>query len=341
MASERVAEPQLQQSDAKLELSLRPKKLGDFVGQTQLKKNLEVFLAAAKKRKEPIEHVLLSGPPGLGKTTLAHIIAAEMGVHLVVTSGPAIERQGDLAAMLTNLKQGDILFIDEIHRLHRTVEEVLYPAMEDYALDLVVGKGPGARSLRLDLPKFTIIGATTRLGMLSGPLRDRFGAAYRLNFYEVPDIAQIIERSAKILSIAIEPAAVQTLAGRARLTPRIANRLLKRVRDFAEVAGQDSISDAVAKAALEQLGVDRSGLDPLDQAFIKTVVERFGGGPVGINAIAASVGEDENTLLDVVEPYLIQAGFIDRTARGRMATSKAYNHLGLNAPTTAAQLKLA
>ncbi|MFH0830808.1 MAG: Holliday junction branch migration DNA helicase RuvB [Parcubacteria group bacterium] len=341
MRRERVAGPALRQSEARLELSLRPKRLTDFIGQSQLKKNLKVFLAAAKKRKEPIEHVLLSGPPGLGKTTLAHIIAAEMNVHLVVTSGPAIERQGDLAAMLTNLKEGDILFIDEIHRLHRAVEEILYPAMEDYALDLVVGKGPGARSLRLDLPKFTIIGATTRLGMLSGPLRDRFGATYRLNFYEPSDIAQIVLRSAKILSIEIEPAAILTLAGRARLTPRIANRLLKRVRDFAEVADHASISNAVAQAALEQLGVDRAGLDNLDQAFVKTVVERFGGGPVGINAIAASIGEDENSLLDVVEPFLIQTGFIDRTARGRLATPKAYNHLGLTAPKpAAAQLKL-
>jgi len=344
--SDRVAVPQVRQSEAKLELSLRPKKLDDFIGQTKLKDNLRVFLSAAKKRDEPIEHVLLSGPPGLGKTTLAHIIAAEMGVHLVVTSGPAIERQGDLAAMLTNLKERDILFIDEIHRLHRTVEEVLYPAMEDYALDLVVGKGPGARSLRLDLPKFTIIGATTRLGMLSGPLRDRFGAIYRLNFYEVADIAQIITRSAGLLKISIEPAAVQTLASRARLTPRIANRLLKRVRDFAEVAGQKTITQSVAKAALDQLGVDQAGLDSLDQAFLRTVVDRFNGGPVGINAIAASIGEDENTLLDVVEPYLIQAGFIDRTARGRMATQKAYTQLGQVAPRhmqpgSANQLKLA
>ncbi|MFO0704700.1 MAG: Holliday junction branch migration DNA helicase RuvB [Candidatus Andersenbacteria bacterium] len=337
--SERVSEPQVKRSEAKLELSLRPKRLGEFIGQADLKKNLQVFLAAAKKRNEPIEHVLLSGPPGLGKTTLAHIIAAEMGVQLVVTSGPAIERQGDLAAMLTNLKERDILFIDEIHRLHRTVEEVLYPAMEDYALDLVVGKGPGARSLRLDLPKFTIIGATTRLGMLSGPLRDRFGASYRLNFYQVADIAEIIARSAKILKIEIQPAAIQILAARARLTPRIANRLLKRVRDFAEVAGETSISNSVAQAALDQLGVDQAGLDSLDQALLRTVIERFNGGPVGLNAIAANLGEDENTLLDVVEPYLIQAGFIDRTHRGRVATQKAYTQLGLTPPATA-QLKL-
>lgn len=338
--SDRVAEPALQRSEAKMELSLRPKKLDEFVGQTELKKNMRVFLKAAQKRNEPIEHVLLSGPPGLGKTTLAHIIAAEMGVHLVVTSGPAIERQGDLAAMLTNLKERDILFIDEIHRLHRTVEEVLYPAMEDYALDLVVGKGPGARSLRLDLPKFTIIGATTRLGMLSGPLRDRFGAVYRLNFYTPQDIGEILTRSAGILKIKIEPDAVQALSGRARLTPRIANRLLKRVRDFAEVAGEKTITKPVAEAALDQLGVDRAGLDALDQAYIKTVVQRFDGGPVGINAVAASIGEDENTLLDVVEPYLIQAGFIDRTHRGRVATQNAYSHLGLSKPEPA-QLKLA
>lgn len=266
-----------------------------------------------------------------------------MGVNMTVTSGPAIERQGDLAAMLTNLKENDILFIDEIHRLHHSIEEVLYPAMEDFALDLVVGKGPGARSLRLDLPKFTIIGATTRLGMLSGPLRDRFGGVYRLNFYQPDDIGKIIERSGKILKIKIDPEAIGTIANRARLTPRIANRLLKRVRDFAEVASEKSISVNTAKAALDQLAVDSHGLDELDQAFVKTIVDRFSGGPVGINAIAASIGEDENTLLDVVEPFLIQTGFVDRTARGRIATAKAYNHLGVTQPkeqANAAQLKL-
>jgi Holliday junction DNA helicase RuvB len=337
---DRVSEPVLQQSESKIENTLRPQKLEEFIGQTQLKQNLRVFLQAAKKRNEPIEHVLLSGPPGLGKTTLAHIVAKEMGVHIVVTSGPAIEKQGDLAAMLTNLKERDILFIDEIHRLHRTIEEVLYPAMEDYALDLVVGKGPGARSLRLDLPKFTIIGATTRMGMLSGPLRDRFGAHYRLNFYEAEDIAEIIQRSAKILGIEIERSAVETLASRARLTPRIANRLLKRVRDFAEVSGQKAITAAAAKAALDQLAVDSAGLDELDRAFMRAIVERFNGGPVGINAIAASVGEDENTLLDVVEPFLLQAGFIDRTSRGRVATAKAYTQLGRTAPKIMPQSSL-
>jgi Holliday junction DNA helicase RuvB len=326
---ERVAEPKITSSEHKLEQTLRPNRILDFVGQEQLKKNLKVFLGAAKKRNEPIEHVLLSGPPGLGKTTLAHIIAHEMGVNIVVTSGPAIEKQGDLAAMLTNLKERDILFIDEIHRLHRTIEEVLYPAMEDNALDLVVGKGPGARSLRLDLPKFTIIGATTRVGMLSAPLRDRFGAAYRLNFYTPGDIGQIIRRSAAILKISIDDEAIATLADRARLTPRIANRLLKRVRDFSDVAGEKTISASVARAALDQLAVDSAGLDELDRVFLQAVVERFNGGPVGLNAIAASIGEDENTLLDVVEPFLIQAGFIDRTSRGRVATPKAFDHIGV------------
>jgi len=338
MVGDRVAEPQVHASDRKLEDSLRPPTLEEFVGQTQVKKNLRVFLSAAKKRDEPIEHVLLSGPPGLGKTTLAHIIAREVGVNLVVTSGPAIEKQGDLAAMLTNLKERDVLFVDEIHRLNRSVEEVLYPAMEDYALDLVVGKGPGARSLRLDLPRFTIIGATTRVGMLSAPLRDRFGANYRLNFYTPEDIATILKRSAKILGISIEPAALDRLAHRARLTPRIANRLLKRVRDFADVAGESSISAAVADAALDQLGVDSLGLDELDRAFLSAVVDRFNGGPVGLNAVAAAVGEDEASLQDVVEPYLVQAGLIDRTPRGRTATVRAFEHLGRKVPQAALPL---
>lgn len=332
MVSERTASPAVQAAEHKLEDSLRPPSLAEFIGQAQVKKNLRVFLEAANKRKEPIEHVLLSGPPGLGKTTLAHIIAREVGVNLVVTSGPAIEKQGDLAAMLTNLKERDVLFIDEIHRLNRTVEEVLYPAMEDYALDLVVGKGPGARSLRLDLPRFTIIGATTRVGMLSAPLRDRFGASYRLSFYTPDNIATIVQRSAKILKVAIEPGAIERLSHRARLTPRIANRLLKRVRDFADVAGEASITAAVASAALDQLGVDAAGLDELDRAFLSAVVERFNGGPVGLNAIAAAVGEDEASLLDVVEPFLVQSGFIDRTSRGRVATAQAFTHLGKVAP---------
>ncbi|MFO0702422.1 MAG: Holliday junction branch migration DNA helicase RuvB [Candidatus Andersenbacteria bacterium] len=340
MVSERVAGPAVKAAERKLEDSLRPPTLGEFVGQEQVKKNLRVFLDAAKKRNEPIEHVLLSGPPGLGKTTLAHIIAREVGVNLVVTSGPAIEKQGDLAAMLTNLKERDILFVDEIHRLNRSIEEVLYPAMEDYALDLVVGKGPGARSLRLDLPRFTIIGATTRVGMLSAPLRDRFGANYRLNFYTPEDIATIVQRSAKILRVAIEPAAVQRLSHRARLTPRIANRLLKRVRDFADVAGEGSITAAVADAALDQLGVDTLGLDELDRAFLSAVVERFSGGPVGLNAVAAAVGEDEASLLDVVEPYLVQAGLIDRTPRGRVATPQAFTHLGVATPDKQGALPL-
>lgn len=334
MISDRVTEPQVQSAENKLESTLRPTRLKDFIGQKQVKQNLEVFLTAAKKRNEPIEHVLLSGPPGLGKTTLSHIIAKEMRVNIVVTSGPAIEKQGDLAAMLTNLKERDILFIDEIHRLHRTIEEVLYPAMEDCALDLVVGKGAGARSLRLDLPRFTIIGATTRVGMLSAPLRDRFGASYRLAFYQPEDIAQIIQRSARILKIKIDDQAIQTLATRARLTPRIANRLLKRVRDFANVAGKDAIDEPLAKAALDQLAVDAAGLDELDRAFLTNLIERFNGGPVGLNALAASLGDDENSLLDVVEPFLIQAGFVDRTSRGRVATDKAYDHLGLGHPKT-------
>jgi Holliday junction DNA helicase RuvB len=336
MVSERVTEANVKTVEATFENTLRPTSLAEFIGQEQIKKNLDVFLRAAKKRKEAIEHVLLSGPPGLGKTTLAHIIAKEMGVNIIVTSGTAIEKQGDLAAMLTNLNENDILFIDEIHRLHRTIEEVLYPAMEDYALDLVVGKGPGARSLRLDLPKFTIIGATTRMGMLSAPLRDRFGASFRLSFYKTEDLAQIIERSAKILNIAIDANAVQMLADRSRLTPRIANRLLKRVRDFADVADSKIITRAVAEGALDQLGVDVTGLDDLDRSFLTTIVKRFNGGPVGLNAIAANIGEDENSLLDVVEPFLVQLGYVDRTPRGRIATALAYKHMGVATPPSVA-----
>ncbi len=318
--------------DRILDQNLRPRTLAEYVGQDKAKEHLRIFMAAAKQRQETIEHVLLHGSPGLGKTTLAHIIAHEMGVGIRTTSGPAIERAGDLAAILTNLEEGSILFIDEIHRLHRTIEEVLYPAMEDYALDLVVGKGPSARTIRLDLPRFTLIGATTRISLLSAPFRDRFGTTAHLNFYEEKDIADILARSARILRIDAETDALAAIAKRARRTPRVANRLLKRVRDYAQVHGSAMLTTAVAADALTHLAVDDYGLDDIDRRILTTIIEKFGGGPAGVNAIAAAAGEDPDTLEDIYEPFLMQIGFLDRTPRGRTVTSAAYAHLGQKPP---------
>jgi Holliday junction DNA helicase RuvB len=303
--------------------------MANFIGQNKVKENLLIAMDAATKRGEALDHVLLYGPPGLGKTTLAHIIAAELGVQIRVTSGPAIERTGDLAAILTNLKKQEVLFIDEIHRLSRAVEEILYPAMEDFALDIVIGKGPGARSLRLSLPPFTLVGATTRYALLSPPLRDRFGVVYHLDFYDTQSIQTIVRRSAQILQIKVEPDALVEIASRARGTPRVANRLLKRVRDYAQVKANGIGTRAVALEALGKLEVDAIGLDELDRKVLHTIIEKFGGGPVGLETIAASISEDADTIMDVYEPYLLQLGFLDRTPRGRMATRLAYQHLGI------------
>ncbi len=301
----------------------------DFVGQDKIKDNLGIAIAAAKGRGEPLDHILLYGPPGLGKTTMAHIIAAEMGVAIKVTSGPAIERAGDLAAILTNLKNQDILFIDEIHRLSRAIEEILYPAMEDFALDIIIGKGAGARSLRLNLPKFTLIGATTRFALLSPPLRDRFGNVYRLDFYDQPAIESILKRSAKILNIKAEADGLREIARRARGTPRVANRLLKRVRDYAQVVADGVATHTVALEALSKLEVDNIGLDQIDHKLLDTIITKFSGGPVGLETIAAAISEESDTIMDVYEPYLLQLGFLERTPRGRVATPGAYQHLGL------------
>ncbi len=332
-ALDRVVNPQQQRSETTLETTLRPRRLAEYIGQEQVKQNLEIFLEAAKQRQETIEHVLLHGGPGLGKTTLAHIIAEEMGGTIRVTSGPALERVGDLAAILSNLQPGDILFIDEIHRLHKTIEEVLYPAMEDYALDLVLGKGPSARTLRLDLPRFTILGATTRLSMLSAPLRDRFGMQFKLQFYTPAEMEQIVQRSAQILQMTLSPEATVAVAHRARHTPRIANRLLKRVRDYAQVKSvTDPIPLDIANTALEMLEVDQLGLDRLDRKLLHSIIEQFQGGPVGIQTLAATLAEDIDTLETVYEPFLLQLGFLARTPRGRIATSAAYRHLNLPQP---------
>lgn len=327
---ERVVSAEEQGDDSSTDITLRPQALDDFVGQDRIKENLRIFMAAAQKRNEPIEHVLLYGPPGLGKTTLAHIIAKEMSAQLKVTSGPAIEKSGDLAAILTNLQPGDILFIDEIHRLNRLVEEILYSAMEDYVLDIVIGKGPSARTLRLDLPKFTIIGATTKISKLSSPLRDRFGNIFRLEFYQDPDIDHIIRRSANILNVRFEDACSADIATRARKTPRVANRLLKRVRDFAEVKNEGKITRGVVDEALALLDVDALGLDDVDRRLLKTIIEKFGGGPVGLNTIAAATAEEMDAIEDVYEPFLLQLGFINRTPRGRVVTDAGYLHLGLD-----------
>ncbi|MEK7211994.1 MAG: Holliday junction branch migration DNA helicase RuvB [Patescibacteria group bacterium] len=329
---ENIIQPQEKEEDKILDTSLRPKALLDFVGQEKIKEHLTISTLAAKGRREPLEHVLLYGNPGLGKTTLAHIIANEMGAGIRIASGPSLERIGDLAAILSNLEPGDVLFIDEIHRLNRAIEEVLYPAMEDYALDIIIGKGPAARTLRLDLPRFTIIGATTRLSLLSAPLRDRFGVTYRLNYYSNDDLEKIIRRNAAILGIKIDDESTAEIARRTRFTPRIANRLLKRVRDFAEVKNNGIINIEVVRNALEMLEIDHLGLDKVDREILETIVKKFAGGPVGIGTLAAATREEEATIEEVYEPFLIQMGMLTRTPRGRVATANAYLHLGLQPP---------
>lgn len=331
MAVERIVQPTTDDNDDAeqlIEITLRPKDFASYIGQDRLKKNMQLAITAALKRGEPIDHVLLYGPPGLGKTTMASIIAHEMGANIRITSGPAIERAGDLASLLTNLQDGDVLFIDEIHRLHRSVEEVLYSAMEDFKLDIMLGKGPSARSLRLDLPKFTIIGATTRTGSLAAPLRDRFGLQHRLEFYNDQEVAQIISRAAGILEVSIDDEAAAHLAKRARLTPRIANRLLKRVRDYADVNGDGIIDLATSHQAMELLEIDELGLDPADRRVIEMLINNHNGGPVGVDTLAALTGDERATIEDFFEPYLMQIGLLERTPRGRKATSKAYSHLG-------------
>ena len=327
MDENRIITSTMKNEDLEIENSLRPKNLDDYLGQEKVKEQLKIFIEAAKNRNEQLDHVLLYGPPGLGKTTLSSIIANEMNVNLRITSGPAIEKSGDLAAILTNLNENDILFIDEIHRINRSVEEILYSAMEDFCLDIIIGKGPSARSIRLDLPKFTLIGATTRPGMLTNPLRDRFGVICKLEYYTVDELSEIIKRSSSILGAKIEKNGAYQIAKCSRGTPRIANRLLKRVRDFAEVRGNGDITDKISKDALNLLGVDSLGLDYVDKTILLTIIEKFSGGPVGLDTLASSIGEDKGTIEDVYEPYLLQLGFINRGARGRVATKIAYEHL--------------
>jgi Holliday junction DNA helicase RuvB len=332
VVEERLVSGESAYEDAELEFSLRPQTLKQYIGQEKVKHNLEIFIEAAKLREETLDHVLLYGPPGLGKTTLANIISQEMGVNLRTTSGPAIERPGDLAAVLTALQPGDVLFIDEIHRLPRSVEEVLYPAMEDFCLDIVIGKGPTAKSVRIDLPPFTLVGATTRAGSLSAPLRDRFGVLCRLEYYSVDQLSNIVERTAEVFAVEIERSAAVEIAKRARGTPRIANRLLRRVRDFAQVRGNGIITLEIADTALELLQVDKLGLDHIDHKLLKGIIEKFRGGPVGLDTISATIGEEAHTIEDVYEPYLLQIGFLQRTPRGRIATRLAYEHFHMEVP---------
>lgn len=325
----RVISTQVEEEDIPVETSLRPQTLDDYIGQQKAKQNLKIYIEAAKQRKESLDHVLFYGPPGLGKTTLAGIVANEMGTHLKITSGPAIAKPGEMAAILSNLQEGDVLFVDEIHRLNRQVEEVLYPAMEDYAIDVMIGKGATARAIRLDLPKFTLVGATTRAGLLSAPLRDRFGVVHHMEFYSVEELQTIVLHSAKKLGVEVEPEGAFELARRSRGTPRLANRLLKRVRDFAEVKYDGKITKDVAAFALDLLEVDTYGLDQNDRNILMTIIEKFGGGPVGLETLAASIGEDSDTIEDVYEPYLVKIGFVNRTPKGRVATELAYQHFGV------------